>query len=170
MKTKLTLLSLICFALNLAGAQQFLFPSNSPPVIQLAWNPSPSPNITNYSIYTGVGPRQYTNRLAFGTSTGATITLPARGVTFYFTVTAWASGQESDFSNEVSFTPASVPSAPTMKPLVVLTVQKSVSGQGTFADTQMTYSDDPGGPEAFYRLKVDRGFALTLTPPPMPHK
>src|SRR5438045_3252906 len=168
MKTKLILLPLLCAALASAAAQPFLTVSNPAPVIGLAWNPSPTPGVTAYNLYYGVASQQYTNKTQMANMTNTSVTLPARGVQFFFAVTAVANGLESPFSNEVNYSAPTVPVAPSMRPLVVLTVQRAPTAQGVFADTSMTYTDDPNQPEATYRLKIDRGFALNIVPPPMP--
>lgn len=152
-----------------AGAQTFLVVSNPAPTVQLAWNPSTGTGISTYKAYYGVGSGQYTNVANVGNVTNATITLPARGVTYFFAVTAVDSfGLESFFSNEVSFTPRNPPPPPTQKPLTVLTVMKSTAPDGVFADAGMNWSETPDQPQTYYKLKIDRGIALATTAPPMP--
>jgi hypothetical protein len=168
MKTKLVFFSLFIFTLASVGAQPFLVPSNPPPTVQIAWNPVTFPGVTNYTLYYGAGSQQYTARLPLGNVTNTTFALPARGVMVFFAVTCTAGGLESPFSTELAYSAPMPPPAPTMKPLVVLTVQSSPTPQGMFADTGMTYSTSPDGPESFYRLKINRGFAFTTSPPPMP--
>jgi DNA-binding CsgD family transcriptional regulator len=148
---------------------QFLVVSNPAPVVQLAWNPSSDSMVVAYSVYYGVGSGQYTNVTRLGNVTNAEITLPARGVRFYFAVTASTStGLESVFSNEVNYSPANPPAPPTQKPLTVLTVMKSTSPDGVFADAGMSWSDAPSDTASFYKLKIDRGVMLSLAPPPVP--
>lgn len=116
-----------------------------------------------------MGSGQYTNKAPVGLSTNTTVVLPARGVTFFFAVTAVENhGLESVFSNEVNYTPPNPPAAPTMKPLVVLTVQSSPTPNGVFADSGMNWSQSPDLPQTFYKLKIDRGVMLSLASPPMP--
>ena len=78
-----------------------------------------------------MGSQRYTNSTIIGNQTNASITLPARGVTYYFAVTCTDNrGLESAFSNEVNYTPPAPPAPPTQKPLVVLVVQNAPSPQG----------------------------------------
>lgn len=167
MKTKILLASLFTALLTSATAQAFLVPSNPPPVVQLAW--SPSPLAATYAVYYGVGSLQYTNKIPVGNTTNAIVTLPARGVTYFFAVTASSSGGlESQFSNEVNFTPATPPAAPQMKPIVILAIQASPKSDGLFADTGMNWSVSPDQPGQFFRLKLNRGLAFAAQTPPTP--
>lgn len=168
MKTKLLLTALFVTLLTSATAQAFLAPTNAPPSVMLAWSPSPSPNVTNYFLYYGVGSLQYTNKIPTGTATNATVVLPARGVTYFFNVTAQAGGLESVFDGEVSYTPQAPPAPPTMKPIVILTVQTAPKADGLFADTGMNWSLLPDQPEAVYRLRLSKGFAVNQQTPPFP--
>jgi len=162
-------LSSLCLMCMAAGAQQpFLVVSNPAPVVQLAWNPSTASGVTNYTVYFGVGSGQYTNKTLVGNVTNAAITLPARGVTFYFAATATSGGLESLFSNEVNYTPPNPPAPPTQKPLTVLTVMKSTAPDGVFADSGMNWSGTPDQPMAYYKLRIDRGIMLSVIQPPAP--
>lgn len=78
-----------------------------PTGVKLAWNPSPDPSVTGYRIHYGVSPAQYTNSIAVGNVTSATVSGLVNGVTYYFTTTAYNSSDiESLFSNEISYQPA----------------------------------------------------------------
>lgn len=73
--------------------------------VLLAWNPSPDPSVVGYKIHFGTISHSYTELLDVGSATNATIVLPSPGTTYYFAATAYdASGVESEFSNEISFT------------------------------------------------------------------
>ena len=70
--------------------------------VSLAWDPSVSPNISGYKVYYGNSSRSYSTAITIANQTTYTVTGLANG-TYYFAVTAFdASGNESDFSNEVS--------------------------------------------------------------------
>jgi DNA-binding CsgD family transcriptional regulator len=162
---------LACVAIAAAAQVPFLAPTNPAPEVQLAWTPSASTGITNYFMYLGVGSGQYTNKIALGNVTNATVTLPSRGVPFFFAVTAMASnGLESVFSNEITYTAPNPPAPPAMKPLVVLVVQSSPTSTGAFADAGMNWSLPPDAPEQFYKLRMQKGMVLSLAAPPMPTK
>ena len=172
-------IALSCFSLLLQSArggvitnsQGFYVITNPAPTVSLAWNKSPDASVVGYNLYYGVASGSYTNIINVGSATNTTVVLPARGVTFFFAVTAYTlAGLESAFSNEVNYAPPNPPPAPTMKPLVVLTVMRAQTPTGVFADSGFNWSESPDQPQSFYKLRIDKGFALAITPPPMPTK
>ncbi len=73
--------------------------------VNLAWDPSPDPAVVGYRIYYSERPGIYQHVLETGSETSATVVGLCPGVTYYFAATALnASGLESDFSNEASYT------------------------------------------------------------------
>ncbi len=149
MKTKLALLSAIFLPLLSHG---FLFPTNPAPVVKLAWNAG---NFVGYNLYFGIGSRQYTNSTPT-TETNISITLPTRGVLYYFAVTGIdANGLETDFSNEVLYMPPNPKTPPTLGPLVILTVQaRPAASASQFADTEMSWTLDPIDRSQLFRLRI----------------
>lgn len=94
MKARLILL-LLCSALSAAAAS-----------VTLAWDASPDASVTGYRIYFGPASGAYTNSVAVGNVTNATVTSLKAGAIYYFAATAHdGSGLESAFSNETSYTP-----------------------------------------------------------------
>ncbi len=91
--------------------------------VTLTWNPSSDTNAVGYKVYCGVASGVYTNAVAVGNTTTATISGLAAGVTYYFSATTVdASGIESPFSNEATFVPVggtngSTGSSPTPPPV-----------------------------------------------------
>ena len=79
--------------------------------VQLAWDPSTNPDVTNYIIYQGGVSRIYTNSISAGNVTNFTWTNLTYVPTLIFAATAQAMGLESDYSNEASYTP--LPPTPT---------------------------------------------------------
>jgi hypothetical protein len=74
--------------------------------VVLGWDPSPSPEVVGYRIYSGAASGNYTNSLLVGNVTTHTVPGLASGVAYFFAVTALdTSGLESDFSNEVGYVP-----------------------------------------------------------------
>ena len=74
--------------------------------VTLAWQPSSSPGATGYRVYYGPACGNYTNSVLVGNVTTNTVSGLASGVTYYFAITSVAAGgQESPFSNEISFVP-----------------------------------------------------------------
>ena len=124
-----------------------------------------------YNMYYGVGTRAYTNKTVLTAQTNFVVTLPARGVQFYFAVTATDShGLESGFSNEASYMAPAPPAAPIMQPLVVLVVKSSPTATGTYADAGMNWSLSSDQAQQYFKLKINRGMIASATVPPMPKK
>jgi fibronectin type 3 domain-containing protein len=83
--------------------------------VTLAWDRSPDSSVTGYRIYYGAASGNYTNSVAVGNVTTNAVQGLTGGITYFFAVTAYdASGLESSFSNETSYT------APTGLPTVQL--------------------------------------------------
>lgn len=73
--------------------------------IRLAWDASVDSNVIGYFVYCGVTSRTYTNRIDVGGTTTTTINGLAANTQFYFSAVAYdASGNVSDFCNEVLYT------------------------------------------------------------------
>ena len=74
----------------------------------LAWDKSPSTNVTGYRLHYGAASGNYTNIVAMtGNQTTNTVRGLVSGVRYFFVVTAYtASGLQSDPSNEISFVPS----------------------------------------------------------------
>jgi len=68
---------------------------------QLSWSPSSSAGVTGYKIYIGTASRQYTSPIDVGIDTTHNIAGLLSGKTYYFAVTAYSSGGESAWSDEV---------------------------------------------------------------------
>lgn len=79
-----------------------------PDTLSLAWDASPSAGVTGYRVYEGPASGDYPRSYVVGQALGVTIPKPVAPT--HFVVTAYESeaGAESDFSNEVKFTPAIV--------------------------------------------------------------
>lgn len=74
--------------------------------VTLAWDPSPDSGVGLYRVHYGTSPGVYTETQDAGLSMTNTVLGLTGGVTYYFAVTAVGTNQlESDFSNEVSYTP-----------------------------------------------------------------
>jgi len=79
--------------------------------LTLAWNPpSDASGIAGYFVYYGTSSGSYQQIINVGNTTTATISNLTVGQTYYFVVTVYNTvGFESTPSNQVSFTPGSVP-------------------------------------------------------------
>jgi uncharacterized protein YqjF (DUF2071 family) len=72
--------------------------------VTLAWDPNTEFNLAGYKVYYGVASGVYTNSVDVGNVTTNRVTGLAQGVTYYFAITAYnTSGQESDYSAEISY-------------------------------------------------------------------
>jgi len=79
----------------------------APPSVTLAWDRSPSTDVVGYRVYLGPASRRYTNSVYVGNVTSNVISGLTSGVFYYLAVTAIdATGLESDFSSEVTYSPA----------------------------------------------------------------
>ena len=110
----LTLLLLVSPRLALGAG-----PTNSTSSVQLAWDPSPTTTmgVINYNLYYGPASATYTNTISVGTNTTTSVSNLVRGATYFFAATAVCATNllnESDFSNEISWTSPKPPTPPTV--------------------------------------------------------
>ena len=84
--------------------------------VTLYWDASTNPIVAGYKIYYGTACREYTNVVVAGNIASATVTNLQSGTTYYFAATTYdAAGNESSFSEEVSYTvPNTAPEAGTL--------------------------------------------------------
>ncbi len=74
--------------------------------VTLAWDATPGDNIAGYRLYSGVSSGSYTNVIDVGNVTTGSIDGLIPGTRYYFAVTDYtATGLESNFSGEISYTP-----------------------------------------------------------------
>ncbi len=96
----LSVIGLFAMAPFKAGASQTA-PTQS---VTLKWNPSTATNVVGYDIYYGGANGEYTNEVAVGNVTNASVSGLIEGATYYFAAKAYnASGVESPFSNQTSY-------------------------------------------------------------------
>jgi hypothetical protein len=99
------------------------------PAVMLAWDASTDPDVTGYNVYYGSSSRNYTNVIPAGSSTTAAVSNLQSGVTYYFAATTYtATGLESDYSAEASYSVAPANFPPTLDVLTNLTIPQD-SGQ-----------------------------------------
>lgn len=112
---KLFLVALVLIGLGTtAVSAQTVGRTNSTPSVTLAWNPVADPSVSGYNLYYGVTSGVYTNVVNAGTNLSVTLTPLARGATYVFAATSYATnGLESAYSTEVSYTVARLPGTPT---------------------------------------------------------
>ena len=104
--------------------------------VTVAWDPNPvSDAVTGYRVLYGTVSRvySYTNTTATGSVTSSVISGLAGGVTYFFAVTAFnAYGLESDFSDELNYTP------PSTLPVPTITLTSPASGTSYAAPAAIT--------------------------------
>ena len=113
--------------------------------VRLAWDPSPSMEVTGYKVYWGTQSRTYLQQLDTGLATTATVPGLSDATTYYFAVTAYApGGLESDYSNEVEYrTPSPTTNqAPTISSFANRTLAEDTS-TGPIAFTVGDVDNDP---------------------------
>jgi hypothetical protein len=89
----------------LLGLLVFPFPYVQAAEVTLAWDPVDSPELAGYQIYYGSEPGNYQWVVDVGNITSFSLGNLTIGATYYSAATAYTTtGQESGFSNEVSFT------------------------------------------------------------------
>jgi hypothetical protein len=163
------LISLLILALT-ARATVFLAPNNPPATISLSWDPSPSPLVVTYKLYSGTaGPRQYTAALTVGSVLNFTVTNLIRGATNYFAVTAIdGGGLESVFSNEIAFAPPAPPLPPAaLLPPIELSIQtRPNASAGLWADAGMFWTLTPAQARQFFRLQISPGQVIAAAARP----
>jgi hypothetical protein len=71
--------------------------------VTLAWNASPSPEVTGYRVYYGTNSRSYSVVTNAGLVLTQTVVLPHLGRWFFAATAHDAHGLESEFSNEVEW-------------------------------------------------------------------
>jgi hypothetical protein len=71
--------------------------------VTLAWNASPSPEVTGYRVYYGTNSRSYSVVTNAGLVLTQTVVLPHLGRWFFAATAHDAQGLESEFSNEVEW-------------------------------------------------------------------
>ena len=120
------------------------------PAVTLAWDQSTDPTVTGYNVYYGTTSRSYTNVLAAGATTSATVSNLATGVTYYFAATTYTlAGLESDYSAEASYAVPQPNNPPTLNALPDMTINQD-SGPQVVALTGIT----SGNPSSTQTLNV----------------
>jgi len=188
MKTLFSTLSCLFLALSVSAAS-YLVPKVSPREVGLAWDPSPSLEVSGYNIYVGVLPRSYTNIVKFGNVTSCVISNLVPGVRYFFTATAYdAQGNESEWCNEVYWLvpmtinpPANIRASNTVVRVTVEQSPRPNKGPWTEFATMSTQTAFPG----YYRSTVSidlpvvaqisgdpyllpRSDRMSSSPPPVP--
>jgi hypothetical protein len=101
--------------------------------VTLAWNSSPAEKLLGYRIYYGTARGKYSGSIDVGNVTTNKISGLVSNVTYFFTVTCYTKkGEESAFSNEISFPP---PPPPTVQASVMANKQTLLILSGEIGHT-----------------------------------
>jgi hypothetical protein len=150
------------FGLVVAGLLILLFiilsmlvPSAHAADVTVAWDPNPEPDVAGYKIYYGTSPGSYTASVNAGNITSLAISGLQAGLTYYFAAVAYdSSGNESGFSNEITYAMPAAASA-----------DSSSSGGGGGACFIATAAfGNYGAPEVILLRKFRDRFLLTNVP------
>jgi hypothetical protein len=99
--------------------------------VNLAWNASTNSGVAGYNVYYGSASGSYANQIPAGTNLSAIVSGLAAGGTYYFAVTAVDTlGNESDFSNEISYSVPGINVPPTISSIAN---QSTLVGKATAA-------------------------------------
>ena len=114
--------------------------------VTFAWDPSPATNIVNYTIYFGKQSGNYKAFSVFGNVTNGTIELPDMAM-YYFACTAKdANGNESGYSNEVSYSGAPPPAA------IIIVETKTAANTNWTSIAQFPVTAD--STNAIFRMRI----------------
>jgi hypothetical protein len=130
-RSRRAILGFFLFNVLFAVMQLSAFATGS---VTLAWNASTNSSTAGYNIYYGRASGAYTNPVNAGNATNVTISVLVEGTTYYFAATTYAaSGMESPFSSEVSYTvPLAVSASnqpPTLNAINNLTINENAGLQ-----------------------------------------
>ena len=109
--------------------------------VQLAWDPSPGPDVMGYKVYYGTATRSYSYAVDVGPSTACVVAGLQDGMPYYFAAKAYNTSMfEGGFSNEVAFgagpppdtTPPTVSSTSPAKGVIWVSVSTAI--RATFSE------------------------------------
>lgn len=129
--------------------------------VTLAWDVSPSPNVTGYKLYWGGISRSYTNNINVGNVSIYTVTNLTVSNTYYFAVTAYDTSLESAFSDEISYT---VPST-NLPPYVNVGSNKTITLPNSLALSAVVTDDGLPNNTLSFNWSVISGGSATFSSP-----
>lgn len=123
-----TFLAILC-GLGLALASEAAQTPNPTREVRLEWTPNPDTISKGFIVYWGTATRNYTSSTNVGAVTNCALSGLAPGSNYVFAVTSYdASGEESEFSNEVAWTAPARPKPPILRITGILQAACNVQG------------------------------------------
>jgi hypothetical protein len=114
--------------------------------VTLSWDKNAEADVAGYKVFSGTSSGSYTNYIDVGNWTTCTISGLQEGKTYYYAAKAYnTAGQESGFSNEVSYTPIK---APVTSTVVSYTITGSSGTNGSISPSG-SVSVSAGGSQTF---------------------
>jgi len=140
-----------------------LFPAHlAASALTLAWDPNREDDLAGYKVYYGTRSWDYDFVVDVGNVTQYTVTGLESDILYYFAATAYdTSGNESDFSDEVS----GVPTDPTNAPPTADAGPDQVVSEGVTVILDASNSSDPDDGIASYLWEQTGGISVTLSDP-----
>ena len=122
--------------------------------VTLAWDANTEPDLAGYKVHYGTASGSYTTSVDVHKVTTSNIGTLTAGQTYYFAVTAYnASGNESGYSNQVSYSVAAANGAPATPATPTGASSALVNASITFS----TSATDPNGDSLEYRYNWGDG-------------
>lgn len=134
--------------------------------VTLAWDVTPDPAVVGYKLYYGLASQSYSVTIDVGSSTTAALSGLQPASTYYFAATDYDGyGQESGFSNQVSYT-VPVVVVDTTAPTVSITSPSdgAVVKARSIVTIRATASDDVGGIKVEFYVNESRQCSAATDP------
>lgn len=134
------------------------------PYVTLLWNiPTNQNGITGFRVSQGPQSQHFTNSYLLPFTNSASISNLVKGSTYYFEVRSVDNGgNESDASNEVSYT---VPLPPPVTNYVILVIDSATSANGGWTNRWTAVLTNPPG-ESFFRFGISLTNGTVVSIPP----
>ena len=130
--------------------------------LTLAWDPNTEDDLAGYKIYHGTHSGDYDSVIDVGNITQYTVTGLEPATLYYLALTAYdTSGNESDFSDEVS----GIPTNPTNIPPTANAGPDQTVNEGVTVTLDASNSSDPDDGIASYQWEQTNGIPVTLSDP-----
>ena len=131
--------------------------------VTLAWDPNTETNLRGYKLYYGFESSNYTHTIDVGNQTSYSISDLESNVVHYFAATAYdTSGNESDFSEEVSYLVPKEPVPTENGPPVADAGPDQTLPEGVTVTLDGTNSTDPDGDAVSYLWEQTDGQTVVL--------